>query len=265
MDEIRSDAVEKPALSALESYEDVARMIDFPLLAPAFPEAHISDGCDLARTYRLGSITVRPSDAQLAVKWMESSGVTVASVAGFPHGNETTATKLYAIKDLIGRGVGEIETCLNVGKMTSRQFQYVEMELMQLAEECHKAQVKLRVTIENHWLAQDLKVIGYKILKRAGADSVRAAGVFGPAPYSMEDLRFMALKFAGHAQLDAGRGAKTLDDVKALHQVGCARMVLIQPAPVLDAWKAELAERARAAAAAAISAEATGTAEINPS
>ena len=223
-------------------------MVDFPLLAPAFSEAQISEGCDLARAYRLGSVTVRPSDAQLAVKWMESSGVTVASVAGFPHGNETTPAKLYAIRDLIQRGVGEIETCLNVGKMASRQFQYVEMELMQLAEECHKAQVKLRVTMENHWLAQDMKVIGYKILKRAGADSVRAAGVFGPAPYGMDDLVFMAQKFGDRVQLDAGRGAKSLDDVKALHAIGCSRLVLIQPAAVMDAWKAELAARAKAAA-----------------
>ncbi|HEY3742775.1 MAG TPA: hypothetical protein VGL53_23175 [Bryobacteraceae bacterium] len=241
------------------TYEDVARMIDFPLLAPAFPESHISDGCDLARRYQFGSITVRPSDAQLASKWMEASGVTVASVAGFPHGNETTATKIYAIRDLIQRGVGEIETCLNTGKMTSRQFQYVEMEMMQLAEECHKAQVKLRVTMENHWLAHDLKIIGWKILKRAGADSVRAAGVFGPAPYAMDDLVLMAQKFTGFLDLDAGRGAKTLDDVKALRLAGCARLVLFQPAPVLDAWKAELAERAKAEAAAAATSDTAGT------
>ena len=252
------DEAQKPVLL---TYEEVARMVDFPLLAPPFAEAQISEGCDLARNYGLGSITVRPSDAQLAVKWMESSGVIVASVAGFPHGNETTTTKLYAIRDLIQRGVTEIETCLNIGKMVSRQFQYVEMELMQLAEECHKVQAKLRVTVENHWLAHDLKVIGYKILKRAGVDSVRAAGVFGPAPYLIEDLMFMAQKFGDRIQLDSGRGAKTLADVKVLHQAGCARVVLIQPAPVLDAWKAELAERAKAEAAAT----ATETAGINPS
>ena len=242
MDETRLEA--EVLERALRTYEDVARMVDYPLLAPAFSEAQVSEGCDLARRYCLGSVTVRPSDAQLAVNWMESSGVTVASVAGFPHGNETTPTKLYAIRDLIGRGVGEIETCLNVGKMASRQFQYVEMELMQLAEECHKAQVKLRVTVENHWLAHDMKVIGYKILKRAGVDSVRAAGVFGAAPYAMEDITFMAQKFGERVVLDAGRGAKSLEDVKALYQAGCARLVLLQPAAVMDAWKVELAARA---------------------
>lgn len=247
MDEVRLEA-EKPAERLLSTYEDAAHMVDFPLQAPVFSEAQISDGCDFAREYQLGSITVRPSDAQMAVKWMESSGVTVASVAGFPHGNETTSTKLSAIRDLIGRGIAEIETCLNVGKMVSRQFQYVEMELMQLAEECHKSQVKLRVTVENHWLAHDLKVIGYKIMKRAGVDSVRAAGVFGAAPYTMDDIVFMAAKFANSSvALDAGRGAKSLEEVKALYAAGCARLALIQPKPVLDAWKVELAERAKAA------------------
>lgn len=230
---------------ALLTYEDVARMVDYPLLAPMFSETQISEGCDMAREYRLGSITVRPSDVQLVVNWMEGSGVTVASVAGFPHGYETTTSKLYAIRDLIQRGVGEIETCLNIGKMASRQFQYCEMEMMQLAEECHKANVKLRVTVENHWLAHDLKVIGYKLLKRAGADSVRAAGVFGPASYAMADIALMAQKLAGRVEVDAGKGAKSLDDVKVLFEAGCARVVLIQPKQVLDAWRAELAERAK--------------------
>ena len=249
--------LDAPREPSLDTYDDVAGLIDFPLLAPIFSEAQISDGCDLARDYHLASITVRPSDVQLAVKWMESSAVTVASVAGFPHGNETTSTKLFAIRDLIQRGVGEIETCLNIGKLSSRQFQYVEMELMQLVEECHKSQVKLRVTMENHWLAHDLKVIGYKIVKRAGVDSVRAAGVFGPAPYAMEDIIFMAQKFKDAVLLDAGRGAKSLEDVKALFAAGCGRLALIQPKPVLDVWKAELAERAKAAA--------TETAGISPS
>jgi deoxyribose-phosphate aldolase len=234
-----------PPIEPLSTYEQLASLIDLPLLAPAFSEEHVSTGCDLARQYKVGSITVRPSEAQLAVQWMSGSGVTVASVAGFPHGNESTPTKLFAIRDLISRGVTEIETCLNAGKMISRQFQYVEMEIMQLAEECHKGGATLRVTIENHWLASpDLKVIGYKILKRAGVDSARAAGVFGPAPYTMDDLALMREKLAGKVKLDAGRGAKTLDDVKALHAAGCARLVLIQPAPVLDAWKAELIETA---------------------
>ena len=140
-------------LVELATYEQVAALIDFPLLAPAFSEEHVSAGCDLARQYRLGSITVRPSEAQLAVHWMSGSGVTVASVAGFPHGNETTPSKLFAIRDLLSRGVTEVETCLNAGKMVSRQFQYVETEMMQLAEECHKGGATLRVTVENQWLA----------------------------------------------------------------------------------------------------------------
>jgi len=56
------------------------------------------------RSYQLGSITVRPSDAQLVVQWLSGSGVTVASVAGFPHGNETTPVKLHAIRDLLSLG-----------------------------------------------------------------------------------------------------------------------------------------------------------------
>ena len=41
-------------------------------------------------------------------------------------------------------------------------------------------------------------------------------------------------------------GAKSLEDVKALFHAGCGRLALIQPKPVLDAWRSEVAERAKA-------------------
>ncbi len=51
---------------------------------------------------------------------------------------------------------------LNIGKLISRQFQYVEMELMQAAKACHEEGAVLKVIFENAYLTEDLKIIAAK-------------------------------------------------------------------------------------------------------
>ena len=56
-------------------YEDIAGMIEHPVLRPEFSEEEVHTGCEIARQYRIAAVTVRPSDVDLAVNWMRGSGV----------------------------------------------------------------------------------------------------------------------------------------------------------------------------------------------
>src|SRR6185295_6172996 len=122
MDESAASSRPEPELT----YEDVAGMIDHGALAPERSETDVRVACEVARHYRVATVSVRPSDIELAIRWMEGSGVRVASVVSFPHGSATTTVKLYATRDLLQRGAKEIDAVLNVGKVISGQFQYVE-------------------------------------------------------------------------------------------------------------------------------------------
>ena len=64
------------------SYEDIALMIEHSVLRPELSEEDVRTGCEIAREYRVASVSVRPSDVDLAVRWMEGSGVLVASTLG---------------------------------------------------------------------------------------------------------------------------------------------------------------------------------------
>jgi deoxyribose-phosphate aldolase len=186
-------------------------------------------------------VTVRPSDADLAVSWMRGSGVAVASVVSYPHGCATTSVKLYETRDLLRRGVTEIDTVINLGKMISRQFQYVEMELQQMAEACHEAGAILKVAFENGYLTEDLKTIACKIVKRVGADYARTSTPFGPLPYSMEDVALMKRLLGDHAKIKASGGVRTISEVLELREAGCARVGTIATVAILEDWKAKLA------------------------
>ena len=215
-------------------------MMEHPVLRPEFSEEEVQTGCEIAKQYRIAAVTVRPSDTDLAVEWMRGSGVAVASVVGYPHGCSTTSVKLYETRDLLRRGVTEIDTVINLGKLISRQFQYVEMELQQMAAACHESGAILKVAFENGYLTEDLKTIACKIVKRAGADYARTSTPFGPSPYSLDDIALMKRLLGDRAKIKASGGVRTIGDVLELRQAGCARIGTIATVAILEDWKAQL-------------------------
>ncbi len=228
----------------LTTYESLARMVDHSLLQPELTDEEVVAGCELAKRYRVASVTVRPCDVDLAVRLLDGSGVAPGSVAGFPHGSSTTAVKLYEIRDALRRGAKEIDLVLNLSRLLSRQFQYVEMELVQAAEECHKQGALLKVVFENAYLTDELKIIACRISARAEVDFVKTSTAFAPTGYSIEDLKLMRAHTPPRIGLQAAGGVGTLQKALEVYQAGCTRFGATATASILDAWKARLAQTA---------------------
>jgi deoxyribose-phosphate aldolase len=228
----------KPQLS---TYEALAKMIDHSLLRPELTEDQVMEGCRIAREYNVASVTVRPCDVDAAVRWMSSSGVPVGSVAGFPHGSQTTAAKLYEARDLLRRGAREVDMVLPIGKLISRQFQYVETELAQMAEACHDAGAILKVIFENAYLTDELKIVACKISTSTGCDFVKTSTGFAPTGATLEDLRLMRAHSGPNVRVKAAGGVRTLERAIEVYEAGCARFGATATVAILDAWKARLA------------------------
>jgi len=168
------------------------------------------------------------------------SGVAVGSLAGFPHGSSTTGVKLYEIRDVLRRGAKEVDMVLNISRLLSRQFQYVEMELLQAAEECHKQGALLKVIFENAYLTDELKIVACRICGRAGADFVKTSTGFAPTGYTLEDLRLMRAHTNPEIQIKAAGGVRTLDAALEVYQAGCSRFGATATVTILEDWKARL-------------------------
>ncbi len=227
----------------LTRYEDLAKMIDHSLVRPELTDDHVIEGCELALRYNVASVSVRPSDVETAVRVLGASEVKVGTVAGFPHGSSTTAVKLYEVRDALRRGAREIDMVLNIGKMLSRQFQHVESELLQAAEACHKEGALLKIIFENVFLTDELKIIACRICGRAGVDFAKTSTAFAPGGYTLPDLLLMRKHLPDTVGLKAAGGVRTLEKAMEVYQAGCTRFGATQTAAILDAWKAELAQR----------------------
>ena len=243
MDQDRDES--RPPLS---SYEDLAKMIDHSLLGPELSEEQVAEGCRIAEDYNVASVTVRPSDVDSALRWMSGGAVPVGSVVGFPHGSSTTATKLYEARDLLRRGVKELDMVINIGKMVSRQFHYVEMELLQMAEACHQSGALLKVIFENACLTDDLKIIACKISTRAEVDFVKTSTGFAATGYTVEDLRLMRAHSGPNVRIKAAGGVRTLEKALEVRRLGCSRLGATATVAILEEWKTYLAQKTAAQA-----------------
>ena len=226
--------------AALATYESLAKMIDHSLLRPELIDEQVVAGCELAKRYQVVSVVVRPCDVDLAVRLLSGSGVAVASVAGFPHGSTTTAVKLYEIREVLRRGAKEVDMVLNLPRLISRQFQYVETELLQAAEECHKQGALLKVIFENAYLTDELKIVACRISTRAEVDFVKTSTGFAPTGCTLEDLKLMRAHTPPRIGIKAAGGIRTLDKALEAYQAGCSRIGATATAAILDEWKTRL-------------------------
>jgi deoxyribose-phosphate aldolase len=235
---------EGAARPALTSYEDLARMIDHSLVRPELTDEQVEQGCRIARSYSVASVTVRPADVDLALQWMQGSEVAVGTVAGFPHGSSTTSAKLYEARDLLRRGAKEIDMVINIGRLVSRRFEYVEMELRQIADACHEAGALIKVIFENAYLTDQLKIIACKICTRAGVDFVKTSTGFAPAGYTLDDLRLMRKYSGPKVKIKAAGGVRTLDKALEAYDAGCDRIGATATATILEEWKERVKQQA---------------------
>lgn len=220
-------------------YEDVAQLIELALISPEFSESDVANGCERAKQYGVAAVLVRPCDLDLAARWIAGTPVVLSAAVDLPHGYSTTTAKLFALRDALRRGAKEIDTVMNTGKLVSRQFQYLETELVQMSDACHSARATLKVTLESRHLNEELSIVACRVAKRAGVDYLAADTV--------ENIALLRNHARDRLKLKAAGPVESLEAALHFRTAGCTRLQLNNPQPVLDVWKQRVAEAAAAA------------------
>ena len=108
---------------------NIATMIDHSLLRPELTIDDVRRGCDVAARREVASVCVRPSDVELAKAALAGTGVLVGTVAGFPHGDTRTATKVAETRALVEAGADEIDMVLHIGRLRGGDDAYVHDDI----------------------------------------------------------------------------------------------------------------------------------------
>ena len=217
--------------------DDIAKMIDHSLLKPELTVEDVKEGCKLADEYETITVCVKPADVALAKEVLADSDVKVTTVIGFPHGANKTETKAFEAKKAIEDGALELDMVLNIGRLRSGDYNYVEKDVKAVADIAHENDIIVKVIFENCFLNDEEKKKACELCEKAGADFVKTSTGFGTGGHTIEDLKLMRENCSSDIEVKAAGGVRTLDAALAVRQVGATRFGATATKTILDEAK----------------------------
>ncbi len=222
------------------SYRQIAKSIDHSLLKPELTEAQVEDGLQLAAFYDVAAVCCRPCDIPLAARLLEGTDVRVGSTVGFPHGANTTATKVVEAVQAMDSGATELDMVLNIGQLLSGNIEYVRTDITAVVEAA-RGRAIVKVILENAYLTEDQTVSASKTVAIAGGDFVKTSTGFAPSGAKVSDLILMRASVPPNVQLKAAGGIRSLDAMMEVLDVGVTRVGATATKRILDEFVARAA------------------------
>jgi len=232
----------------MPTVKELAKMIDHSLLHPTMTDSDLKRECEVAKTYDVASVCIKPYAVKQAVEWLRGSDVEVGTVIGFPHGSNSTKIKLEETRLACEEGATEIDMVVNIGKVLSGDWVHVSGEIEQIADETHNHGAILKVIFENDFVTRrEDKIKLCEICSEKGADFVKTSTGYGfvkgeNGTYSYqgatdEDLKLMREHAAPHVQIKAAGGVRTLADLLRVRDLGVTRVGATATIAILEEAK----------------------------
>ena len=148
--------------------------------------------------------------------------IKIAAVVGFPLGAMTKDAKVFEAKEAIRDGACEIDMVINIGRLKSEDYFYVEDEIRAIKEAI--GDNILKVIIETCLLTEDEKVKACKLALNAGADFVKTSTGFSTGGATVADIKLMKEAVEGKIKVKASGGIHTKEEALALIEAGADRI-----------------------------------------
>lgn len=218
----------------MNQIKELAKMIDHSILQPIHTDEDLKKQCAVAKKYDVASVCVKPYAVRQAVQLLSGSDVKVGCVIGFPHGNSSTAVKVFETEQACNDGATEIDMVINIGKALGGDWDYVEREIKEVANTCHRNKAIVKVIFETDYLTRtEDKIRLCEICTRAGADFVKTSTGYGFVKQSNGDFNYTGATIADvelmrkhsgpKVQVKCAGGVRTLDDLLKMKAAGATR------------------------------------------
>ncbi len=219
-------------------YEDIAGMIDHSLLHPTLTDGELEAGCLLARRLRVVSVCAKPYFVSRARELLEGSEVRVGTTIGFPHGGHSTEIKWHEAVDACQKGAVELDMVVNIGKVLSGDWEYVESDIRAVLEIARQHGAILKVIFENCYLQDGDKIRLCEICSTLGVDFVKTSTGFGSGGATDEDIKLMRGNCPPSVQVKAAGGIRSLERALRVRELGCTRIGATASEKILAELKA---------------------------
>lgn len=199
---------------------NLAKYFDHTNLSPIAGKAEIKKLCDEALEFGFFSVCLHPSYVVYAKELLKGSDIKIATVVGFPQGQNTTNTKVFETLDALKNGADEIDMVLNFAALKDGRYDEVFDEISQIKKTCGDR--VLKVIFETSQLSDQQIIKACELSDKAGADFVKTSTGFLGQGASIEIVKLM--KEHSLAKVKASGGIRSLDDARRMIHAGASRI-----------------------------------------
>lgn len=230
--------VEEPTYKSIR--EALARSIDQTFLSPVKGEDSFAKFLTQNAKAGFKTLCVSPFLVPLAVQAVHGTPTEVCSVVGFPLGTHSIPQMCRQARELVLRGVTELDMVMNVGQFKEGHLSYVFDAIAQVKESSEYAMGELaeelglkpeempslifKVILETCYLTPSEICQATDLVSSAGVDFVKTSTGFGTRGASEDDIRLMASCIEPGVGIKASGGIRTLDDAYTMLSLGATRL-----------------------------------------
>ncbi len=198
----------------------IQQHIEHTLLSPVLTYGDIDQLVAEARQYLFKGVCVPPYWVEKTKRDLRNLPISVVTVIGFPLGYQRSATKRQEMETAIKDGADELDLVMCLSAFKSRAYDWVKIELAQMAKLVHEHEKILKVIIETAYLDADEIRKACELCTQAGVDYVKTSTGFAPKGAQVEDIALMRQCLPESVGIKASGGIKTLAQAQALLQAG---------------------------------------------
>lgn len=216
------NAEQPPGTPVVLPCRELAGYIDQTLLKADATARDIERLCAEARAHRFCAVCVNGSRVELVRHLLETTGVKVAAVVGFPLGAMEADAKRYETEVAIDAGAQEIDVVLNIGRLKEGDDRFVLRELRDIVEAADERTVK--VILETCLLTREEKIRACQLVVESGARFVKTSTGFSTGGATLADVRLLREVVGPHFGVKAAGGIREAAAAWALIEAGATRL-----------------------------------------
>jgi deoxyribose-phosphate aldolase len=202
--------------------EEVARIIDYAILAPDHTFRDVEVACEEATRYGFSALCLSPYAVEYAAKLLRGTGVAVCGTVGIPLGHSGLLAKTNEARTSIEAGASEIEMVINMVAMKSGRYADVAAEIAAMRKLA--TGLVLKVTLECCYLTDAEKARACKLALDNGVDHIKTHTGFGRGGATVRDVHLLSQICGGRAEVEAAGGINRFKQVNDLMRAGATRV-----------------------------------------
>ena len=202
--------------------KEAARKIDISAVRTHHSKKDIDLVIKEAKKYKFINVHVLPSWVKYAAEQLaDYPEILVGAPVGFPDGAHKTAIKILEAEELLKDGVDEMDMVMNIGKLKSREYEYVLNEIVQIR--AISRDIPLKVIIEINCLSDEEMLKACDLVLQGGADYIKTGTGWISGEANLNRLKTIKEYVGGKIKLKAAGGIRTQEEFLYLESIGIDR------------------------------------------